>query len=198
MLFPLLFSIYINDFPLRISSADVDCDNMFADDSSLTAAGKSVAAINTKLKTCLQELSDWCSANMTLFNPEKKSKGMVIRTRQKHQRGAPPLNLLLKTQATEEVSEHRHPGVITDDQLKWQAHINCVSNTIAKNMYLLSRLRHFSNAEVCRTFFHAHIMSLTYGIAEEMCISRNLYPYTNVQSSSCGFTNVTWVRAHFS
>ena len=26
-------------------------------------------------------------------------------------------------------------------------------------MYLLSRLRHFSNVEACRTFFHAHIMS---------------------------------------
>ena len=43
---PPLFSIYITDSPLCISSADVVCD-MFTDDSSLTAAGKSVAAINT-------------------------------------------------------------------------------------------------------------------------------------------------------
>ena len=69
MLGPLLFSIYKNDLPLCISSADVDCE-MFADDSSLATAGKSVAAINTKLQKCLQEVSDWCSANMMLFNPE--------------------------------------------------------------------------------------------------------------------------------
>ena len=67
---PLLFSIYINHFSLRISSADVDCD-MFADDSSLPAAGKSVAAINNKLKTRLQEVPDWSSADIMLLNPEK-------------------------------------------------------------------------------------------------------------------------------
>ena len=47
---------------------------MFADDSSLNAAGKSVAAINTKLQKCLQEVSDWCSANMMLLNPREKKK----------------------------------------------------------------------------------------------------------------------------
>ena len=73
----------------------------------------------------------------------------------------PPLNLLPKSQAIEQFSEHRHLGVIviTDDQLKWQAYINCITNTVAKDMYMLSRLRHFSNVETCRTFFHAHIMS---------------------------------------
>ena len=84
---------------------------------------------------------------------------MVITTRQKHQHGVPPLDLLLKTQAIEQVSEHRHLGVVIDDQLKWQAHINYNTNTVAKNVYLLSLLRHFSNVEACRTFFHAHIMS---------------------------------------
>ena len=73
MLAPLLFSIYINDLPLSISSADADCD-MFADDPFLTAAEKSVEAINTKLQKCLQEVSDWCSANMMLLNPEKQQQ----------------------------------------------------------------------------------------------------------------------------
>ena len=44
----------------------------------------------------------------------------------------PPLNLLLKSQAIEQVLEHRHLGVIIDDQLKWQANTNCITNTIAK------------------------------------------------------------------
>lgn len=154
---PLLFSIYINDLPLCISSADVNCD-MFADDSSLTAAGENVAAITTKLQPSVQEVSDWCSANAMLLNP-RKTKSMVITTRQKHQRVLPSLDLLLSSQVIEQVSEHRHLGVIIDDQLKWQAHINCLTNTIAKNVYLLSRLRFFSNSEACRTFFFAHIMS---------------------------------------
>ena len=47
---------------------------MFADDPFLTAAEKSVEAINTKLQKCLQEVSDWCSANMMLLNPEKQQQ----------------------------------------------------------------------------------------------------------------------------
>ena len=54
----------------------------------------------------------------------EKTKSMVVATRQKHQRGIPPLRFMLNSQAIEQVSEHRHLGAILDDQLKWQAHIN--------------------------------------------------------------------------
>ena len=60
---------------------------------------------------------------------------------------------MLNSQVIEQVSEHRHLGVIPDDQLKWQAHINSITNAVAKNVYLLSRLRHFCNSETCNTFF---------------------------------------------
>ena len=60
---------YVSDSPLCISSADVDC-NMFADDSSLTAAGEKIASTNTELQERLQEVSDWCSANTLLLNPD--------------------------------------------------------------------------------------------------------------------------------
>ena len=58
-----------------------------------------------------------------LLNPEK-TKSMVVATRQKHQRGIPPLRLMFSSQVIEQISEHRNFGVILDDQLKWQAHIN--------------------------------------------------------------------------
>ena len=46
---PLLFSIYINDLPLSILFTEVDC-GMVADDSSLSASGNNIAAINAKLQ----------------------------------------------------------------------------------------------------------------------------------------------------
>ena len=131
---------------------------MFADDSSPSASGNNIAAINAKLQPSIQEVTEWCSVNAMLVNPEK-TKSMVVVTRQMHQRGIPPLRLMLNSQVIEQVSEHRHLGVILDDQLKWQAHINSITNAVAKNVYLLSRLRHFCNSEACNTFFQAHIMS---------------------------------------
>ena len=92
------------------SSADVDVD-MVADDLSLTAAGNSVSAINTKLQTSLQEASDWCSSSMMLPNAEKTTttESKVITTRQRHQRGLPPLHLLLNSQVIEQVLELASP-----------------------------------------------------------------------------------------
>ena len=62
---------------MSISSTEVDCD-MFAD-----ASGNNIAAIS------IQEVTEWCSVNAMLLNPEK-TKSMVVATRQKHQRGLPP------------------------------------------------------------------------------------------------------------
>ena len=93
----------------------------------------------------------------------------------------------MNSQIIEQDLEHRHLGVILDDQLKWLAHINSITTAVAKNVYLLSRLRHFSNSEACITFFTRTlcpelIISLMYGIAAVMCVSKSLSLYTNVQS----------------
>ena len=195
---PLLFSIDINDLPVSISSTEVDCD-MFADDSSLSASGNDIAAINAKLQPSIQEVTEWCSANAMLLNPEK-TKSMVVATRQKHQRGLPPLCLMLNSQVIEQVSQHRHLGVILDDQPKWQAHINSITNAVAKNVYLLSCLRHLCNSKACNTFFTLTLCpelmkSLMYGMAAVMYISKNLKLYTNVQPKL--FMLLRWTRAHF-
>ena len=61
---------------------------MFADDLSLSTSGNSTAVINVMLQPNIQEVTDWCSANAMLLNPEK-TKSMVVATRQKHQHGLP-------------------------------------------------------------------------------------------------------------
>ena len=69
---PLLFSIYINDLRLSISSTEVDCD-MLADDSSLSASGTDIGAINAKLRPSIREVTEWCSA-MQCCSTQRKLK----------------------------------------------------------------------------------------------------------------------------
>ena len=57
---------------------------MFADDLSVSASGNNISVINAKLQPSIQEVTEWCSANELLLNPEK-TKIMVVATRQKHQ-----------------------------------------------------------------------------------------------------------------
>ena len=155
---PLLFNIFINDLPLSITSTGITCE-LFADDCSLVTAGTNIECINSKLQVSLTEILAWCFNNQMVLNPEK-TKCMVVTTRQKHQLQKLSLNLVLNNHTIEQVTEHRHLGVIIDDRLNWEKHINTLSKSVAKNVYLLSRLTHVTNYEACYFFFHAHIMSL--------------------------------------
>ena len=154
---PLLFCIFINDLPLCISSTLVQCD-MFADDDTLHATGDNVQEIQQELQLSLSDVSDWCSNNLMVLNPSK-SKSMLIATRQKHQRNLPALDLTIDSKSVKQVSEHRLLGVTVDDQLKWQIHIENMCKKIAKNIYLLSKLKDIVSYQAKRMFFFAHIMS---------------------------------------
>ena len=91
---PLLFSFFINDLPLHITSNKVNCD-MFADDTSLNTSDKDTDTVQKELQRSINEASDWCNNNaMSLLHA--KTKSMLVTTRQKHQLHPLHLNLSLK------------------------------------------------------------------------------------------------------
>ena len=59
-----------------------------------------------------------------------KTKSLLLATRQKHQLRPLHLNLSLKDSHTEHVYEHRHLGVITDDEFSWRPHITDTCKTV--------------------------------------------------------------------
>ena len=89
------------------------------------------------------------------------TKSMLLATRQKHQ--LRPLHLNLKNSHIEQVHEHRHLGVIIDDEFSWRPHITDTCQTVSENLYLLSQLRHFVDTPKRKLFYHAHVSPhLTY------------------------------------
>ncbi len=154
---PLLFSIFINDLPLHITSNKVNCD-MFADDTSLNTSDKDTDTVQNELQRSINEASDWCDNNAMILHPAK-TKSMLLTTRQKHQLRPLHLNLSLKDSHIEQVHEHRHLGVIIDDEFSWRPHIIGTCKTVSKNLYLLSQLRHFVDTPKRKLFYHAHISS---------------------------------------
>ena len=84
---------------------------------------------------------------------------MVLTTRQKLQRGPLTLNLTLGKSPVEQVREHRVLGVITDEELKWQSHVDNICKHLSKNVFLLSQVRHYVDSDARKIFFHAHLLS---------------------------------------
>ena len=128
--------------------------DMFADDTSLNTSDKDKDTVQKELQRSINEASDWCDNNAMILHPAK-TKGMSPATRHKHQ--LRPFHLNLKDTHTEQVHEHRHLGVITDDEFSWRPHITGTCKTVSKNLYLFSQLRQFVDTSKRKLFFHAHI-----------------------------------------
>ena len=154
---PLLFCLFINDMPLSISNPEAKCE-LFADDSTVHVRKSNVCDINRILQQSINEIKSWCDENQMLIS-SAKTKSMLVTTRQKHQREPLNLHLCLGQDVIEQVSKHRLLGVIVDDKLRWEPHIDKLCKTLATNVFLLSQLKRFIRTEYCKMFFNAHIKS---------------------------------------
>ena len=154
---PLLFSIFINDLPLCIKNSAVSCD-LFADDSSLHTSSTDVKVAQSDLQSELDNVVQWCENNKMIVHPQK-TKSMVIASRQKHQRAPLVLDLHLGLDPIEQVKSHRVLGITIDSEMRWNTHINNVNKIVSRNLYLLSKLKHYIDANSMKMFFYAHCLS---------------------------------------
>ena len=154
---PLLFLLFINDLPFHIQDGAVTCD-LFADDATLHTPDKDIDSVNGRLQQSLNDISDWCQQNSMVINPVK-TECMVVATRQKHQLKPLTLNLSIKNQPIAQVTEHKLLGVTIDNQLKWESHITRVCKAVSRNLFLLSKLKPYVDANSRLMFYNAHIKS---------------------------------------
>ena len=76
---PLLFCIFINDLPLCLTRASVQCD-LFADDGTLNTVNDNIDNIRRDLQQSLYDVSGWCCRKRMALNPTK-TKCMLMATR---------------------------------------------------------------------------------------------------------------------
>ena len=161
---PLLFSIYINDLPLHIPSAQCD---MLADDTTIHTSGQDVSAITAVLQSCLSDVVEWTHLNDMSLNPSK-TKYVILTTRQKRQLlHSPSANLSVGNQQITEVSDHKVLGVTIDNNLTWGPHIRDLCKTTAKRSTNQQTLSIFLTFMPEKLFFQEHIQS---GIDYASCL----------------------------
>ena len=153
---PLLFSIYINDLPLHISSGRCD---MLADDTTIHTSGRDIPSTVATLQSCVSDIIEWIHINHMSLNPSKTNH-MVLTTRQKRQiLSSPPVQLLVGNKQLHEVSEHKLLGVIIDNNLTWGPRIRYLCKSLAKRVYQSAKIKNFLTFHARKTFFQVHIQS---------------------------------------
>lgn len=143
----LLFLIYINDIGTVLNVAKVA---LFADDCLVYIAGKNYDEIVYHLNEDLKNLYKWINMNKLKLNVNK-TKCMIFNSR------IDPL-IKINEESIEVVKNFKYLGVIIDNKLKFDEHLNKVCAKIAKKIGFLKRLRYSITKETAILLYNALIL----------------------------------------
>ena len=131
-----LIYMYINDFHSHILSGDA---LMYADDSNLSSHGNNIEELQSVLQACLTEASAWFDANRLVVN-ENKSTTMVI-TSPCGLNAITPLHIILNNNELPYCMCSKLLGVVIDNSLKWDKHIQYICAKISPKIGLINPLK---------------------------------------------------------
>lgn len=159
---PLLFVLYINDFPNTLNCCS-SVTAMFADDCSAVVAHKNINESIHMAKTTLKRTENWCDSNKLILNT-KKTECVLFFTTSKANISLPS-ELLHENYSIKINRGVKFLGVQIDCNLKWEDHVVSLNKKLNSVIYQLNVLRQQVDKETMLTVYHANFASLaSYGL----------------------------------
>jgi len=156
---PLLFIIYMNDLPDNLTNAS---SILFADDTTLYDHNSNIDILYANMIINLQRLTDWFRANKLSLNLSKTYYMLFTNSRLTN------INLIdiqIGDEVVKRTSHVKFLGIIIDDQLKWDKHINAASKRITSAFYAINSAKHVLNRKHLKTLYYALVYPhIIYGI----------------------------------
>ena len=143
---PLLFFVYINDFPRAVKNSTT---SMYADDTSLCFKSKDLSRLNEAINEDLSHLDTWLISNKLSLNVAKTQSMLVSTKAKKNALDRSNQNIQVKIHGTElEVaSKIKYLGVQLDNNLDWkdqvQVQVQAVSSKVSRGLGLLKHAKNF-------------------------------------------------------
>ena len=164
---PLLFIIYMNDIS---KVTDKFHFTLYADDTSLneplctfTPQLDDKEALANSINNELSKICDWLALNKLSLNV-KKTKMMVFHYRQRFIKNIIP-KLMINNIPIEHVKKFNFLGIVLDECMTWDAHINKISSKIAFTIYTMKRIKKFIPSSILLTIYNSLILPyINYGI----------------------------------
>ena len=150
---PLLFTVYVNDLSAAVSKCKID---LYADDTAMFYASKSIDDINKVLNTNMHGVDNWLLQHRLTLNVSK-TKAMLFGSAQKLA-NAGPLSVNIRGQQLECVSNFKYLGVTLDQRLTWECHIDKLCPTLYKYAGLFYRIRKFLPIDALKLLYTAVVL----------------------------------------
>ena len=147
---PMLFLIYINDI---VNSSAYLKYILFADDSNLYASHPDLQSLISDMNRELGKVGDWITSNRLTLNLEKTHYLIFHRKRLPSQYDT----LIMGNTTLERVEYTKFLGVIIQDTLKWDRHVQYVTDKINKTCGILYLTRHMLTISALKQIYYSLI-----------------------------------------
>ena len=149
---PLLFLLYINDLANVSTTLHFI---LFADDTNIFYSNRSCTSLMEIVNNELTLISKWFVANRLTLNVDKTN---FINF--KSYRKIKPVNLALTLEGSliRQVDSTKFLGVFLDQHLSWKTHINYISQKIAKNIGIVSRISYLLPKTIRLNLYYSLIL----------------------------------------
>ena len=164
---PLLFLIYINDLSIASNFISI----MYADDTNLLSTicnfkcdTLSQSTLSNNINKEISKVSDWLAVNKLSLNV-KKTKFMIFHPKQKNLSNHHIPSIIINNQPVEKVNCFKFLGVLLDENLTWNKHVNFISNKLSRTCGIMSKIKNTLSRSTLKLIYNALFLShLNYGI----------------------------------
>ena len=144
------FFIYIDDLPNV-------CDNttpfLFADDTNLFISGRNSQKLYEAANNDLNAIAEWIKVSRLSLNGQKNHYMVFSNTKAISDN----TKLKIERETISEVSKTKFLGVIIDNRLNWQHHMNYISCKVAKSIGIILKIRKVLDNESLQSLYYAFI-----------------------------------------
>jgi hypothetical protein len=155
---PLLFNVYINDFPFEINKIS---EVMFADDTSILCTTKDYHNLKIKLEVIFSHMFKWFQDNQFVLNLDKTKMIKFTSTAAT----CYPLNLMFHDKTLKEAETIKFLGLQLDNHLTCKGHTDFLLHKLSIVCFLMRKLYYILNINGLKTVYYTYCHSLVkYGI----------------------------------
>ena len=155
---PLLFLLYFNDFPDCLEKCDCV---MYADDTVVYVAGKTIENIENQLEKDLEKIASYFDDSQMIMNLSKgKTESLIFGTGKKLASTKKQIDIKYRGHSIESVSEYKYLGNIADQHLTFNKNFEQVFKKATGRLKLLKRLRSYLTQESALLIYQMMILPI--------------------------------------
>ncbi len=158
---PLLFILSINDI-IKVSNNNKNCKiNLYADDMVILFSLNNKIQMQNEIDDVCVKLSDWLNCNLLDVN-HKKTNYIIFEIRKSTDHF---YRINIQKNEIQKVHSYKYLGIIVDDRLKFDLHIDMVTNKVKSIAGVIYRINVIDSIILRKKVYFALVHSLlSYGV----------------------------------